>query len=292
MSPQEREEAENFAAWLLRVGDGLNDGDEPGLLQLPEEFCIPPNAEDSVEQLITAIYPEIDTLSQHEDTRCKYFKERAILAPRNDTIDTLNEKVLSQVPGEEVVFPSADSATDDNGEHMNDLPIEYINSITIPNFPLHKTVLKLGIPVLLLRNLDPPNGLCNGTRLLITRLGTRVIEGKILAGHCAGNTVFIPRITLTSNKNTGLPFTLRRIQFPIRLAFAITNNKSQGQSIDHVGLSLTTPVFTHGQLYVGFSRASIPRNIRVLLDNSPAGLANQTPNIVYEELLVHNHRNL
>jgi hypothetical protein len=68
MTPQEREEAENFAAWVLQVGNGLADGDKPGLLRLPEEFCIPPNHEDSVDQLIAAVYPEINTLTQHEDT--------------------------------------------------------------------------------------------------------------------------------------------------------------------------------------------------------------------------------
>ena len=105
-----------------------------------------------------------------------------------------------------------------------------------PVFLCTKLFLKVGTPVLLLRNLDPANGLCNGTRLLITRLGGRVIEGKILTGSCAGNTVFIPRIALTSESHIGLPFILRRVQFPIRLAFGMTINKSQGQSLTLVSI--------------------------------------------------------
>jgi ATP-dependent DNA helicase PIF1 len=142
----------------------------------------------------------------------------------------------------------------------------------------------VGVPVILLRNLDPASGLCNGTRLLITRLGGRVIEGRILTGSCAGNIVFIPRIALTSESNDGLPFILRRVQFPVRLAFGMTINKSQGQSLNYVGLYLITPVFTHGQLYVGLSRGTCSRNIRILLDNSPTGRANRTANISYDEI--------
>ena len=64
----------------------------------------------------------------------------------------------------------------------------------------------------------------------------------------------------------------------------MTINKSQDQSLDHVGLYLPTPVFAHGQLYVGLSRATISKNIRILLDNSPSGQANQTQNITYTEI--------
>jgi ATP-dependent DNA helicase PIF1 len=202
-----------------------------------------------------------------------------ILAPRNVSVDELNKVILGRLPGEERVFLSADKASDDSGH-----PFEYLNGINIAGFPLHKTVLKVGTPVLLLRNLDPASGLCNGTRLLITRMAGRVIEGKILTGSCAGDVVFIPRIALTSEANVGLPFILRRVQFPVRLAFGVTINKSQGQSLNRVGLYLITPVFTHGQLYVGLSRGTSCRNIRILLDNSSTGRTNQTANIIFDEI--------
>ena len=284
MTSEEVEKAEKFADWLLRVGEGLTDGDEEGLIRLPQECCIPPNS-GNVDQLIDAIYPGISTLNPDQDFRCEYFKERVILSPRNASVDELNEKVLNELPGEGRTFLSADKALDDSEKDIDNLPIDYINGINIAGFPLHKTVLKVGSPVLLLRNLDPAGGLCNGTRLLITRLAGRVIEGRILTGSCAGNTVFIPRIALTSESDVSLPFILRRVQFPVRLAFGMTINKSQGQSLNHVGLHLITPVFTHGQLYVGLSRATSFPNIRVLLDDSAAGRANQTMNIVYNEIL-------
>jgi hypothetical protein len=292
MTPHERDEAEHFANWLLQVGEGLTDGDEPGLVRLPEQCCIHPTSENSLNQLIDAIYPGINELDSNEDVRCTYFRERAILAAHNACIDELNEEVLSRLPGEEKVYLSADNALNDNGNNIDDLPVEYVNRITLANFPLHRLVLKVGSPVIVLRNLHPGSGLCNGTRLLITRLGDRVIEGKILTGNHAGDTVLIPRIALTSQSTNGLPFTLRRIQFPLRLAFGMTINKSQGQSLTYLGLDLTTPVFAHGQLYVSLSRATKPKHLQILLDNTPAGQANQTPNVVYDELLRHNDRDI
>ena len=76
---------------------------------------------------------------------------------------------------------------------------------------------------------------------------------EIITGRAKGSTTIIPRIKLISNTNK-IPFKLARIQLPIVPAFAMTINKSQGQSFDKVGLFLETPVFGHGQLYVGLSR--------------------------------------
>ena len=61
-----------------------------------------------------------------------------------------------------------------------------------------------------------------------------------------------------------VPFQFKRKQFPIRLRFAMTVNKSQGQTIPNVGVYLPDPVFSHGQLYVAMSRATARKNIRIL----------------------------
>jgi ATP-dependent DNA helicase PIF1 len=60
------------------------------------------------------------------------------------------------------------------------------------------------------------------------------------------------------------PFQFKRKQFPIRLSFAMTVNKSQGQTIPNVGVYLPAPVFSHGQLYVAMSRATARKNIKIL----------------------------
>jgi len=82
-------------------------------------------------------------------------------------------------------------------------------------------------PILLFRNLNQSIGLCNDTRLIVKRLGQRVIEVKIITRNNVNKRVFIPRIIM-SPSGTDWPFVLCHRQFPIRVAFAITINKSQG----------------------------------------------------------------
>ena len=109
-------------------------------------------------------------------------------------------------------------------------PIEYLNTIKINNFPQHKLLLKKGVPIMLHRNLSQATILCNGTRLVVSKLGEKVIEAIIMAGSNIGDVVYIPRICLTT-KDPKWPFTLHRRQFPVRVCYAMTINKSQGQTL-------------------------------------------------------------
>jgi ATP-dependent DNA helicase PIF1 len=163
-------------------------------------------------------------------------------------------------------------------------PTEFLNSIEVSNFPCHKLVLKKGAVVMLLRNLKQNIGLCNGTRLLICELGQRVLQCVILMGTNIGETVYIPRSALT-NTDVKWPFTLQRRQFPVRVCYAMTINKSQGQTLSRVGLYLKNPVFTHGQLYVAVSRATSRSDLRILIENDDGSCGSKTRNVVYKEVL-------
>ncbi|KIH67692.1 hypothetical protein ANCDUO_01982 [Ancylostoma duodenale] len=114
---------------------------------------------------------------------------------------------------------------------------------------------------MLLRNLDVRNGLCNGTRLIVTHFGRFVLGCKIASGDRIGQFALIPRIENYTEK--GVPFRLRRRQFPVRLAYAMTINKAQGQSLTSVGVHLGVDVFSHGQLYVALSRARQREGVKV-----------------------------
>jgi hypothetical protein len=133
---------------------------------------------------------------------------------------------------------------------------------------------------MLLRNLCPQEGLCNGSRMSVKSLGRFCIQVQLLGGDFDGELRTIPRIKLESTDQQ-LSFTLSRKQFPLMLSFAMTINKSQGQSFEAVGVDLRSPVFSHGQFYVAASRVTSKAGLSILLPSD----ASQTSNIVYPEIL-------
>ena len=271
-------ESISHAKWLLDIGAG-NNIDASETIQLPEDMCL---NDKTIESLIDHVYPGIE----YGDKSAEYFLDRTILACRNDEVDDINEVVLAKFPGNACTLLSADSVQTQDGA-VNDYqpyPVEYLNSLRASGLPLAKLTLKPGCPIMLLRNLDPSKGLCNGTRMILNQIRPRVLDCTVISGdrRFSGNRVLIPRITLTPSNET-LPIPLRRRQFPVRLAFAMTINKSQGQSVKHVGLDLRSAVFSHGQLYVALSRCTSANRIKILL---PENCENRrTPNIVYKEVL-------
>lgn len=141
--------------------------------------------------------------------------------------------------------------------------------------PPHNFCLKICSSIMLLRNLNASR-LCNGTGLCVKTLMPHVIEATIMTGCTKGEDVFIPRIPLLPSD---IPFEFKRLQFPVRLAFAMSINKSQGQSLKVVDVNLETPCFSHGQLYVACSRVETAKNFYVFV---PDG---KTKNIVYQTAL-------
>ena len=103
--------------------------------------------------------------------------------------------------------------------------------------------------------------------MIVDEVGKRILKVKLLTGPKKGNLVFLPRICCDSTTDGDLPFAFRRYQFPVKLAWAMTINKSQGQTFqDRTGIYLPSPVFAHGQLYVALSRATLAMNVRILAE--------------------------
>ena len=164
-------------------------------------------------------------------------------------------------------------------------PAELLQTFNPTSLPPLKVSLKVGAPVILLRNLYPKKGLCNGTCIVIIRLGRRCIETRILSGSFYGQLRLIPRIKLTSTEGK-LPFIISRRQFLIRLCFAITVNKSQGQSFNFVGVNLRILVFTYRQLYIVLLRVTDIRGLSLLLPQGGDTATATTTNIIYPEVLL------
>jgi ATP-dependent exoDNAse (exonuclease V) alpha subunit len=182
-------------------------------------------------------------------------------------VDSLNNNALEVFPGLLQVFHSVDSisASDQNSEDnpMINYPVEYLNNINCSDVPLFKLQVKVGCPMIILKNLDPANGMCNGSRGILRRHRHRVMEVELITGDHAGHNIFVPRINnYPTDQQVGFKFCRR--QFPISLCFAMTINKSQGQTVKHVGLDLRRPMFTHGQFYVEISRVTSMFNIKAI----------------------------
>ncbi|CAN0904166.1 ATP-dependent DNA helicase PIF1 [Linum grandiflorum] len=179
-----------------------------------------------------------------------YFASRAILAPLHDIVSQINAYMLDQWPGEEMCYYSSDSIQSDFLDPSSaeaEYSVEFLNALQIGNFPEHELKLKVGVPVILLHNLDQTTGLCNGTRMVIRTMGTWFLDVEVLTGTHIGDRVYLPRL-----------------QYPIALLFGMTINKSQGQTLLAVGLCLNCQVFTHGQLYVAVSRVTRRSGLKII----------------------------
>lgn len=132
---------------------------------------------------------------------------------------------------------------------------------------------------MLLRNVNPVNGLCNGTRLICCSFQQNVIEAQIATGVNV-RSVFIPRIALTNDASMN-SIEFKWTQFPVRLAFAMTINKVQRHVFDSIGLYLPLSVFTQGQLYVAMSRVRTPYGIKILSDERDSNTATNDTDVYF-----------
>ena len=269
----------NFAKWQLKVGHGKHTN-EASNVSLPDQFKC---RENTVSSLIDAIYPNIDT-PNHSN---QYFLERIILSFTNKNVNALNKIVFNRFPGPSQTFHSTNfipvSEQIEKDDSMLNYPVEHLNEINASSLPLAKLEVKVGCPVMILKNLNQSREVCNGSREILTRYRSRILEVRLITGQYARETVFIPRVP-NQPLDEENSFKFNRKQFPVRLCFAITINKSQGQSVKHVELDLSSSVFTHGQFYVAVSRVTSVSNIKAIWSEEQKEAV--TKNIVYSEMLL------
>ncbi|PIA29552.1 hypothetical protein AQUCO_05900055v1 [Aquilegia coerulea] len=190
----------------------VNEYDDSSWIKIPEDLLIENNG-DPIQQIVETIYPDVSTRFAEPN----YLKDRCILTPTNDCVDSVNQAVLSRIPMASRIYASLWC------------PQSFVG-------------IKVGIPVMLIRNINPSKGLCNGTRLVVTGLEPMLIWATIITDSKIGSKVTIHRV-VASSAPTKWEFILQRRQFPLKVCFAMTINKSQGQTLQHVGIYLPQPRF-------------------------------------------------
>uniref|UniRef100_A0A1I8B7J5 ATP-dependent DNA helicase n=1 Tax=Meloidogyne hapla TaxID=6305 RepID=A0A1I8B7J5_MELHA len=177
------ETEQEFARDLIEIRNG-NCNDENDSITLPSE-CI------SYGDLAEEIFANsIDTENFEE------MANSAILAPKNIDVSDINSRVLGMLPGKEILYTSIDHAEDENRQRVNEYLDEYLNALRPNGFSVHELRLKKHAIVMLIRNLNIEKGLCNGTRMRVEEMNANLIVCRILTGDKAGQTAYIPRITL------------------------------------------------------------------------------------------------
>ncbi|GKD66983.1 DNA helicase [Tanacetum coccineum] len=175
-----------FAEWLLNVGDGVlgtpdeHDPENTSWVEIPDIYRILDD-ENGVTNLIRFIYDNHTLLYP----TAKDLQEKAIVCPRNDTVDTINATIMNTLPGTLTKYISYDEALPhghDRGKIELLYPVEYLNTLNFPRIPPHELELKIGTPIMLLRNINIIGGLCNGTQMIVTQLLPKVIEEHIITG--------------------------------------------------------------------------------------------------------------
>lgn len=230
----ERQRIMRWKTWLEELGDGLCSDDE-GRVALWGDQCHCISTESDFDRLLDDTYGT--DASAFTAAPPSFWADRAIVTPKHSAVDYINQRMLGRLPVQVVTLLSADTLDLENGEL--DVGSDFLNRQQSGSMPPHRLQLKVGCVVMLLRNLDKRNGLVNGTRMLVRQITHRLLRGVILtAGSHQGKEVLIPRIRLKPRRNV-YPFAWSRLQFPVKLSYAMTYATWGLKRTVHVHLTLT-----------------------------------------------------
>nr|CAD2192831.1 unnamed protein product [Meloidogyne enterolobii] len=258
---------EQYRQFLKCVGTGVLN-DEEDRVRIPAKMHT-----NSKEELIDFVFPH--ELLDNSVAQWKEICGRAILCPLNNETFEINNIIMDRISGQEQTYYGittpimSESAEDELVNNISDVDYENLIRLTPAGVPEHTLRIKVGAVMMLLINLSVSNGLCNGTRLQVVRLGRNMLYCRVLTGSSKGNFIEIFRTRFLFGGDPKAPregmLRCERIQFPLRPGAAMTINKAQGQTLSRVGIVLnTSQCFSHGHLYVALSRARDVDNVLIL----------------------------
>ena len=269
--PIRNAEDPDFADFIDAIGDGAGPQVALTLLEHVQ----------SSDELLNFVYPD-DILPDAQ--ACL---RRAILAPTHVQVDAYNKSILQRIDGEPRIYLAADmiKEAEDVGLVHPESVLDYVARRTPSGFPHHTLEIKTNAIFRLLRNFSVDLGLVKNVRVVVIHAGTRLITVRIIRASLGPTVldtedILIPRISFQTVLHSG--HTLHRKQFPLAPAYATTFNSCQGLTLDCVGIDLTRPVFSHGQLYTALSRIRHRSHARVRLRPGET----TTTNVTYHEILI------
>ena len=301
-NPAKSRTLEQWGRDLLMIGNGSanhqsdDDAADEFITRVPDILKMQPvRTVDDVRHMINSTFGDLSELSSLNayDLAAQPAMHSAILCPMHESVDYINATCLDMWNGDAQVKHAVDQYTSPNDAYT--ITLEQLNARTPRGSPPQRLELKVGMPLIMLRNMTAD--LMNGTRLLLLEIRQYVLKCSVLTGGGAGKEVYIPRITFV-HKGPDQPLEWKRRQFPVKPCWAMTINKSQSQTFEKVAVCLvqvtTTPTgsitvdeaeaFSHGQLYVALSRCGDPDN--VCLYTTVARCTDRTArNVVYNEAL-------
>ena len=249
-------EQPEFCALLEAVGNGH-------LQQVP----IPETSRlHSLQELILKVYGN--------DMTAVCRTRNLIMAFTLQTCQEINAACMAAIPGAAVEATATDDTKDNR--HHDLYTVEYLASLHLNGVPPALLPLKKGARYMIMKNYNPAVGACNGTLCELLEFSRNLCQIKIQSGIHIGRVIVLPRCSChVSRENSGLPFEFVRVQFPLIPAYGVTVHKSQGQSLDQVGLYVDLDSFAHGQVYTALSRTSGWGKIKVFLPSGDEHIENK-----------------